>query len=127
MPNTVITSSRIAPPVGPFSPAIRAGDSVYLSGQVAQDPATGRLIDGNVTQQTEQILRNVEAVLQAAGLTLRDVVRVGVFLADMGDFQAMNAVYAKWFEAPYPARTTVAMAALPLGALVEIDIIARTS
>jgi len=126
MPNTVITSDRIAPPVGPFSPAIRAGDSVYLSGQVAQDPATGRLIDGNVTQQTEQILRNVEAVLQAAGVTLRDVVRVGVFLADMGDFQAMNAVYANWFEAPYPARTTVAVAALPLGASVEIDIIART-
>ena len=126
MPNTVITSDRIAPPVGPFSPAIRAGDSVYLSGQVAQDPTTGRLIDGNVTQQTEQILRNVEAVLQAAGVTLRDVVRVGVFLADMGDFQAMNAVYANWFEAPYPARTTVAVAALPLGASVEIDIIART-
>ena len=126
MPNTVITSDRIARPVGPFSPAIRAGESVYLSGQVAQDPATGRIIDGNVTQQTEQILRNIEAILQAAELTLRDVVKVGVFLADMGDFQAMNAAYAKWFEAPYPARTTVAVAALPLGAQVEIDVIART-
>jgi 2-iminobutanoate/2-iminopropanoate deaminase len=125
MPKTAITTDLIAPPVGPFSPAIRAGDTVYLSGQVSQDPATGRLIDGDVAQQTEQILKNVDAVLQAAGLTLRDVVRVGVFLADMRDFQAMNAVYAQWFEAPYPARTTVAVAALPLGALVEIDVIAQ--
>jgi 2-iminobutanoate/2-iminopropanoate deaminase len=125
MPKTAITTDRIAPPVGPFSPAIRAGETVYLSGQVSQDPVTGKLVDGGVAQQTDQILKNVDAVLQAAGLTLRDVVRVGVFLADMRDFQAMNAVYAKWFEAPYPARTTVAAAALPLGALVEIDVIAR--
>jgi 2-iminobutanoate/2-iminopropanoate deaminase len=126
MPKAVITTDRIAPPVGPFSPAIRAGDSVYLSGQVAQDPVTGRLVDGDVTRQTERILRNVDAVLQAAGLTLRDVVKVGVFLADMRDFQAMNAVYAQWFEAPFPARTTVGVAALPLGALVEMDVVART-
>ena len=127
MQKTVITTSRIAPPAGPFSPAIRAGDSVYVSGQVAQDPATGKLIDGDVTRQTEQIFENIVAVLQEAGLTLRDVVRVGVFLADMRDFQPMNAVYARWFEAPYPARTTVGVASLPLGALVEIEILARTS
>jgi 2-iminobutanoate/2-iminopropanoate deaminase len=125
MQKAVITSDRIAPPVGPFSPAIRAGDTVYLSGQVAQDPATGKLIDGDVTRQTEQILKNIDAVLEASGLTLRDVVRVGVFLTDMHDFQAMNAVYAGRFEPPYPARTTVAVAALPLGALVEMDVVAR--
>ena len=125
MPKAVITTDRIAPPAGPFSPAIRAGNTVYLSGQVAQDPVTGRLIDGDVERQTEQILENVDAVLRAASLTLRDVVKVGVFLADMRDFQAMNAVYAKWFEAPYPARTTVAVAALPLGAMVEMDVVAQ--
>jgi 2-iminobutanoate/2-iminopropanoate deaminase len=126
MQKSVITSDRIAPPVGPFSPAIRAGDSVYLSGQVAQDPATGTLINGDVTRQTEQILENIGVLLQAAGLTLRDVVKVGVFLTDMHDFQAMNAVYAGRFEPPYPARTTVGVAALPLGALVEMDVVART-
>ena len=126
MERSAVTSDRIAPPVGPFSPAIRVGDTVYLSGQVAQDPATGRLIDADVTRQTEQILTNIEAVLQAAGLSVQDVVKVGVFLTDMGDFQAMNAVYARWFKAPYPARTTVAVVALPLGALVEIDLLART-
>jgi len=126
MERSAVTTDRIAPPVGPFSPAIRVGDTVYLSGQVAQDPATGRLIDADVTRQTEQILKNIEAVLQAAGFSLRDVVKVGVFLTDMRDFQAMNAVYARWFEAPYPARTTVAVAALPLEALVEIDVVART-
>ena len=126
MERSAVTTDRIAPPVGPFSPAIRVGDTVYLSGQVAQDPATGRLIDADATRQTERILTNIEAVLQAAGLSVQDVVKVGVFLTDMGDFQAMNAVYARWFKAPYPARTTVAVAALPLGALVEIDLVART-
>src|SRR5262245_34999359 len=125
MSKSAVTTDRIAPPAGPFSPAIRDGDSVYLSGQVAQDPATGRLIDADVSGQTEQILKNVDTVLKAAGVTLRDVVKVGVFLADIRDFQAMNAVYARWFEAPYPARTTVGVTALPLGALVEIDVIAR--
>jgi 2-iminobutanoate/2-iminopropanoate deaminase len=125
MARDVVTTDEISPPVGPFSPAVRAGESLYLSGQVAQDPVSGRLIQGDEAQQTEQILRNVEAVLRAAGKTLSDVVRVGVFLTDMRDFQAMNAVYDRIFQAPYPARTTVAVAALPLGAAVEIDVIAR--
>jgi 2-iminobutanoate/2-iminopropanoate deaminase len=120
-----ITTERIAPPVGPFSPAIRAGDIIYLSGQVAQDPRTGRLVEGGVTPQTEQIFDNAEAVLRAAGKTLADVVRVGVFLTDMRDFQAMNAVYARHFTPPYPARTTVGVASLPLGAAVEIELVAR--
>ena len=118
-------TDAVAPPVGPFSPAVRAGEWVYLSGQVAQDPATGRLVEGDVARQTEQILVNIAAVLRAAGKTLADVVKVGVFLTDMRDFQAMNAVYGRCFAAPYPARTTVAVAALPLGARVEMDVVAR--
>ncbi len=125
MTRETFTTDRIATPVGPFSPAVRAGEFVYLSGQVAQDPATGRLIDGAAAAQTEQIFANLAAVLEAAGKTLTDVVRVGVFLTDMGDYAAMNAVYGRYFEAPYPARTAVAVAALPLGAAVEIDIVAR--
>ena len=125
MSKIAITTDRIAPAAGPFSPAIRAGDVLYLSGQVGQDPATGLLVTGDVTRQTEQIFSNIRAVLEAAGKSLADVVRVGVFLADIRDFAAMNAVYERHFEAPYPARTTVAVAALPLGAAVEIDLIAR--
>jgi 2-iminobutanoate/2-iminopropanoate deaminase len=124
MPKQAIISDQIAPPAGPFSPAVRAGGVVYLSGQVAQDPATGRLIEGDVTRQMEQVLSNARAVLEAAGKSLADVVRVGVYLTDMGDFPAMNAVYARYFEDPYPARTTIGVASLPLGAAVELDLIA---
>jgi 2-iminobutanoate/2-iminopropanoate deaminase len=120
-----VTSAKIARPVGPFSPAIECDSSIYVSGQVAQDPVTGALIDGDVAAQTEQILRNAAAVLEAAGKGLDDVVRVGVFLVDMADFQAMNAVYARQFAPPYPARTTVGVSALPLGARVEMDFLAR--
>ena len=125
MARETFTSDRIGPPVGPFSHAVRGGESIYLSGQVGHDPATGRLAEGGVAAQTEQALRNLAAVLEAAGRTLDDVVRVGVYLADMGDFAAMNEVYARTFEPPYPARTTIGVAALPLGAAVEIDCIAR--
>lgn len=125
MARDIVTTDKIATPVGPFSPAVRAGEVVYLSGQVAQDPATGRLIDGDAAAQTERICANLEAVLAAAGKTLADVVRVGVYLTDMADYPAMNAVYGRRFAAPYPARTAVAVAALPLGAAVEIDLVAR--
>ena len=125
MPRETFTSDRIGPPVGPFSHAVRGGEAIYLSGQVGHDPATGRLVEGGVAAQAEQALRNLSAVLEAAGRTLDDVVRVGVYLADMGDFAAMNEVYARAFEAPYPARTTIGVAALPLGAAVEMDCIAR--
>ena len=125
MAKDVVTTDRIASPVGPFSPGVRAGEWLFLSGQVAQDPSTGRLVEGNAAEQAAQIFRNVSAVLRAGGKTLADVVKVSVFLTDMRDFQAVNAVYAQHFEAPYPARTTVAVAALPLGATVEIDLVAR--
>jgi 2-iminobutanoate/2-iminopropanoate deaminase len=121
-----ITTSRIAPSGGPFSPAVETdGSNLYLSGQVGQDPATGLLVGGGVTLQVEQILRNATAVLEAAGRSLADVLRVGVFLADIADFEEMNAVYLTYFDAPYPARTTVAVVALPLGARVEMDFVAR--
>jgi 2-iminobutanoate/2-iminopropanoate deaminase len=122
-----ITTDKVARPVGPFSPAVRLGDVVYLSGQVAQDPATGKLREGGAAEQAAQALENVKAVLGAAGLSLDDVQRVGIFLVDMKDFAGVNEVYARYFRAPYPARTTVAVAALPLGALVEIEVIAAAS
>jgi 2-iminobutanoate/2-iminopropanoate deaminase len=118
MPLKPITSDRLAKPVGPFSPAVRDGDRVYTSGQVAQDPATGKLIEGSVAAQTEQIFHNLKVILEAADKSLADVVKVNVYLMEM------NEVYARHFAAPYPARTTVAVAALPLGAEVEIEMIA---
>jgi len=124
MPVTPITSDRLATPVGPFSPAVREGDRVYTSGQVAQDPATGQLIAGGVAAQTEQILHNLAVILRAADKSLGDVAKVNVYLTDMRDFAEMNDVYAKHFSPPYPARTTVAVAALPLGAQVEMEAIA---
>jgi|SRR5580658_8418303 2-iminobutanoate/2-iminopropanoate deaminase len=125
MSREVFTSNELAPAAGPFSQAVRAGEFVFLSGQVAQDPATGKLVAGEVAAQTEQIFQNLRAALRAAGRTLADVVRVGVYLTDMQDFGRMNSVYERQFEAPYPARTTIAVSALPLGALVEIDLVSR--
>ena len=104
---------------------MRAGELLFISGQIAGDPATGKLIAADVTAQIEQVFVNIRAVLRAAGKTLADVVRVGVYLRDMNDFARMNAVYARQFDAPYPARTTIAVAALPMGAAVEMDLVAR--
>ncbi|MGA2564171.1 MAG: Rid family detoxifying hydrolase [Steroidobacteraceae bacterium] len=125
MSREAITSNELAPAVGPFSQAIRAGEFIFLSGQVAQSPATGKLVAGDVATQTQQVFQNLRAALRAAGKTLTDVVRVGVYLTDMKDFAQMNSVYERQFEAPYPARTTIAVSALPLGASVEIDLVAR--
>ena len=125
MPREIITTDRIAPSVGPFSAAVRAGDLLFLSGQVALDPATGKLIVGDIGAQTEQIFANVSAVLEAAGKSFDAVMKTTVYLADMKDFGAMNTVYARYFQAPYPARTTIQAAALPLGAAVEIEVVAR--
>ncbi len=111
--------------VGPYSHAVRAGKLVYLSGQTPLDPATGRLLEGDVQAQAAQCFANLFAVLQAGGLTPDQVVKVNVFLTDMNDFAAMNTVYARQFTEPYPARTTIGVAALPLGARIEIELIAR--
>ena len=125
MPRDAISSDQLPPPVGPFSPGVRAGALLFLSGQVALNAKTGQLIPGDVAAQTEQVLQNLRTLLVAAGKSLSDVARVNVYLTDMRDFAQMNTVYARHFEAPYPARTTVAVAALPLGAAVEIDLIAQ--
>jgi len=110
--------------LGPYSQGIRSGDLVFCSGQVGLDPATGELADG-VEAQAERALRNLQAVLDAAGLGLDDVVKTTIFLTDVGDFGAVNAVYAKFMPEPPPARSTVGIAALPKGALIEIEAIAR--
>jgi 2-iminobutanoate/2-iminopropanoate deaminase len=123
MTRAAIGSDTLAPPVGPFSPGVRGGGLLFLSGQVAQDPATGNLIDGDITSQTHQILRNLAAVLEAAGKDLDDVIRVGVYLTDMADFGTMNEAYRQHFSAPYPARTAIGVAALPLGARIEMDVV----
>jgi 2-iminobutanoate/2-iminopropanoate deaminase len=110
--------------IGPYSQGIRAGGFLFLSGQVALDPATGQLVAGDVRAQTERVLKNLEAVLAAAGRSMAAVVKTTVYLADMNDFAAMNEVYAGFFPAPPPARSTVQAARLPRDARVEIDVIA---
>lgn len=125
MNKTAITSSELSSPVGPFSQAIEAGGFLYVSGQVGQDPATGKVVEGGIVAETERIFRNLAAVLKAAGKGFDDVVRAGVYLTNMSDFGAMNGVYAKHFNQPFPARTTIAVAALPLGARVEIDLVVK--
>ncbi len=125
MSKTTITSPELAPPVGPFSQAIDAGSFIYVSGQVGQDPTTGKLVAGGIAAETERVFQNLSAVLKAAGKSFDDVVRAGVFLTSMSDFVALNGVYAKQFRQPFPARTTIAVAALPLGACVEMDLVVK--
>lgn len=125
MPRQPITSAAAPAAVGPYSQAIVSGDHVFLSGQTPIDPATGALVDGDVAAQTQRCFDNLEAVLAAGGLGLDDVVKVNVYLTSMDDFAAMNTVYRRQFSEPFPARTTVAVAALPLGARIEIELVAR--
>jgi 2-iminobutanoate/2-iminopropanoate deaminase len=113
--------------VGPYSQAIDTGDLVLLSGQTPLDPDTGALVEGGIEAQTRQCLVNLFAVLAAAGLSPAAVAKCTVYLTDMADFAAMNAEYARHFDQPYPARTTIGVAALPLGAAIEIEVIAENS
>ena len=113
--------------VGPYSQAIDTGALVFVSGQLPIDPATGAFAPGGVQEQTRQSLTNAQAILAAAGLGLGNVVKTTVFLADMGDFAAMNEVYAQFFAAPYPARSAVAVKTLPKGALIEIEVVAENA
>jgi 2-iminobutanoate/2-iminopropanoate deaminase len=119
-----VSAPNAAKPIGPYSPAIRAGNFLFISGQVGFDPATGALIDGDISAQTDQVMRNIGGLLEAAGTDFAHVVRTTVFLADMGEFAAMNVVYARYVVDPPPARSTVQVAALPRNARVEIDVIA---
>ena len=125
MSKTAITSPELTPPVGPFSQVVKMNGFLFFSGQVAQDPATGKLVEGGIEAETERVFQNLAAVLKAAGKGFDDVVRAGVFLTNMTDFAAMNGIYAKYFRAPFPARTTIGAAALPLGAHVEIDLVVK--
>ena len=120
----VIVTKDAPQAIGPYSQAIKANGLVFVSGQVAIDPATQQVISGDVAVQTERILKNISAVLQAAGSSLGQVVRSTVFLKNMGDFGAMNQAYARYFDAAPPARTTVEAARLPKDVSVEIDVIA---
>jgi 2-iminobutanoate/2-iminopropanoate deaminase len=123
-PLTRVTAANLPSPVGPYSPGIVAGNLVFVSGQAGRDPASGQIAD-DVEAQTEQTLKNIAAILEAAGSDLSHVIRCGVFLVDIGDFQKMNGVYARLFGGHRPARTTVQVAALPEPRLlVEIDAVA---
>ena len=119
-----VSAPDAAKPIGPYSPAIRAGNLLFLSGQVGFDPSTGALVDGDISAQTDQVMRNIGALLKAAGADFAHVVRTTVFLADMGEFAKMNEVYARYVVDPPPARSTVQVARLPRDARVEIDVIA---
>ena len=120
-----ISTSNAPAAIGPYSQAVDSGAGlVFLSGQLPIDPATGAFPEGGIQAQTRQSLRNVQAILAAAGLSMANVVKTTVFLADMGDFAAMNEVYAQFFSEPFPARSAVAVKTLPKGALVEIECIA---
>jgi 2-iminobutanoate/2-iminopropanoate deaminase len=114
-------------PIGPYSQAVRTGNELYCSGQIALDPHNGEVVTGDVMDQTERVLTNLGAVLEAAGFSFEDVVKTTIFLTDMNDFTAVNNIYAKYFGVTKPARSTVAVAALPRGVRVEIDAIARKS
>ncbi len=119
-----ISSQKAPKAIGPYSPAIRAGQLLFVSGQVPIDPATGNMINGGIADQTRRVLDNIGELLLAAGRSFGDVVRTTVFLADMNDFAAMNEVYGEYFVEPYPARATVQVARLPKDSRVEIDVIA---
>jgi len=124
LPRQAIAAPGAPRAIGPYSPAIRAGNLLFISGQVAFDPATGALVAGDVAAQTEQVMRNLDALLRAAGAGFEHVVRTTVFLTDLNDFAAMNESYAKFVVDPPPARATVQVARLPRDARIEIDAIA---
>ncbi len=124
MERTKISTTNAPAAIGPYSQAIRSGQFIYTSGQIALNPASGELVGEDVEAQTHQVLRNMQAVLSSAGTSLANVVKTTVFLTSMSDFQAMNAVYASYFSEPAPARSTIAVAELPRKALVEIECVA---
>ncbi len=121
----VIATKNAPAAVGPYSQAIDCGDTVYCSGQIPLDPQSGAVVEGGLEAQAHQMFRNVKAVLAEAGLGLENVVKTTVFMTDLGQFGALNAIYAEYFSEPYPARSCVEVSALPKGVLVECEVIAR--
>ena len=124
MTKRIISTDKAPAAVGPYSQAVAAGGLLFCSGQIPLDPATGKLMPGGVSEQAEQVMKNLSAVLAAAGAKTSDVVKTTCFLADMADFATFNAIYAKYFSADFPARSTFQVAALPLGARVEVEAVA---
>ena len=120
-----ISTPQAPAAIGPYSQAIRVGNLIYTSGQIPIDPATGVFVEGGIKEQTRQSLTNVKAILQEAGLSMANVIKTTIFMADMNDFTDMNAVYAEFFAESYPARSAVAVKTLPKGALVEIEVVAE--
>lgn len=124
MTRTIIHSDRAPKAIGPYSQAVRSGNTLYLSGQTPLDPATGELVAGDISAQAKQVFENLKAVLAAADVSFDAVVRVGIYLTDLGNFAAVNDIMKQYFNEPYPARSTIGVAALPRAAQVEIDMIA---
>jgi len=120
----LISSPDAPKAIGPYSAAVRTGQLLFVSGQIALDPATGQMVDGDIAAQTRRVMENLGALLKAGGLTFASVVRTTIFLADMNDFAKVNDVYGKYFSEPFPARATVQVARLPRDAKVEIDVVA---
>ena len=123
MPRQPIHSDRAPAAIGPYSQATRAGDTVFLSGQIALDPATGLLVEGDIEAQARRAFDNLKAVCEAADASLDDVVRLGLYLTDLGQFAVVNQVMSEYFDAPYPARSTIEVSWLPRGAQFEVDAI----
>ena len=118
-----IATDQAPAAIGPYSQAVRRGAFVFLSGQIPLDPATGQIVEGDITAQTRRVFDNLRAVCAAAGGSFDDIVRVGIYVVDLGDFAAVNAVMAENFQAPFPARSTIEVSGLPRGARVEVDAI----
>ncbi|AWV08398.1 RidA family protein [Marilutibacter maris] len=123
MSRQIIHTDNAPAAIGPYSQAVRAGNTVYLSGQIPLDPATGEIVSGDISAQARRSFENLKAVCEAAGGSLAQVVRLGLYVIDLGDFAAVNAVMGEYFQAPYPARSTIEVAGLPKGAAFEVDAI----
>jgi len=121
MSKQVIQSADAPAAIGPYSQAIRAGDTLYMSGQIPLDPKTMEIVDGGIEPQAHQVFRNLRAVAAAAGATLNDIAKLSILMADIGEFAKVNEIMATYFEAPYPARATYQVAALPRGARIEVE------
>ncbi|MGI9241243.1 MAG: RidA family protein [Verrucomicrobiales bacterium] len=126
-PMNPISSEQAPAAIGPYSQAMRTGNWIFTSGQIPVDPDSGAIVEGDVSAQVHQVLKNLTAVLAAEGLSLKSVVKTTVFLTDLGDFQVLNGIYAEYFGSHKPARSTIQVAALPLGSLVEIECVAEVS
>ena len=120
----LVTAAGAPAPIGPYSPAVKVGNLLFLSGSIPLDPATGQLVEGGIAEQATRVMENIKGLLAAAGTDFDHVVRTTVFMVDLGEFAAMNEIYATYFRSPYPARSTIQVAKLPRDVRVEIDVIA---